>query len=867
MLKRLLQHFLSSASDGSANGQAYNGQTNGTASMPRGTTAAYASPSYAERDAYWKTQPQRSRQEQLAVWEQTTDALLAGWTADREEEAFLKRLLRKPDQRFDSVEVTANTLYRTFFGDQEGQGDVEFFVRRIVERNSMEQIQRNLALIDSLARLYGEQTARQIRPRLFALTRHQPHCNDQANHQHASAAHEEGARFSTLGRAIDTGEEIGLTASEREQALACFGAIGSGKSTLALNLILQDCRSGRGVVLIEPHGDLTRAVLAGLPESRLDDVVYLDLTDCATAPFGLNPFQCDDLQDAAAVAKTANFVHHTFMRTWDFGHHTPVLAMVLRHVTRLLIENPGSSFSDIPLLFHEDTAREKLVSNVTAAAPHTKAFWQQYNTLSPKERRELRASTENKIDAYLSEPLIANVLSQARTTIDFGTLLNERKIVLLNLSPQLDEISRLLGSLILGRILMSAYQRASVPEAERVPCYVYVDEWSRFCSDDLAVLIAESRKFKVIIGGLFNQTLETISDSNRATALQAGTLVTFRVSGDDSTVLARSYNCEPEKVPMGFEPQRAVAADPISHLFTRGHQDARVAAFSQRYLAALEHYLKTPSSPSVAYVKTWDASHDCFDGHLSLYDHQVQEGRKLLNECLYRCQTEANPSLYIPMIATYVLALSQRDGREYLFSPHVQAYNHGILFGPFSLKGFEESARKFGEAGFVEPKGAASYIASVAKYRKREKWMAEAVVSMLTELRYVMTVLSQSPIMVDTGQMVPKYQLRTYSDQQNQIANEISQLENYTARVKTLGAEHVIETNPPPPLLPEHEVEARIQAIKANNKAEGYTRDVAEVLEEIAKRQERLRQRPNDAPPPSHSTGRPVRRRRPPPQT
>jgi hypothetical protein len=512
------------------------------------------------------------------------------------------------------------------------------------------------------------------------------------------------------------------------------------------------------------------------------------------------------------------------------------------------------------LLWGDETVREKIISKVTN--PQTRLFWEAYNRRSPRDRQELVSSTMNKVDSYLHEPMIANIVSQSRTTIDFRQIMDKGKILLVNMPRQYEEISRFVGSMLIGKLLMAAFSRIDVPDNERRQFYLYVDEFQHFCGSEFRNFLEESRKFRCSVT-IAHQSLSQLPEEHRIAATGAATMIVFRTLGEESTVFSKSFDATPQPVVVGMEPQRAVVADPISSLVTRGHQDPRVAAFSQRFLAALEHYVKTPSSPSVAYVKTWDASHDCFDGRLSLYDHQVQEGRKLLNECLYRCQSETNPHLYIPMLATYVLALSQRDGREYVFSPHVQAYNHGILFGPFSLKGFEESARKFGEAGFVQPNGAASYIASVAKYRKREKWMAEAVVSMLTELRYVMSVLARSPIMVDTGQMVEKYALRTYSDQQNQNANEISQLENYHAKVKTLGGEYLLKTNPPPPLLPEREIQARIQAIKANNKAEGLTRDYREVLEEIAKRQERLRQRPNDAPPPSHSTGRPIRRRRP----
>ena len=83
--------------------------------------------------------------------------------------------------------------------------------------------------------------------------------------------------------------------------------------------------------------------------------------------------------------------------------------------------------------------------------------------------------------------------------------------------------------------------------------------------------------------------------------------------------------------------------------------------------------------------------------------------------------SEANPDLAIPMLAIYLLAAAQRDGREFVFSPYVQSYNHGFLFGPFSLQGFDPSAAKFGQPQFVEPKRAASYIAAVAKYCQERK--------------------------------------------------------------------------------------------------------------------------------------------------
>src|SRR5262249_54465421 len=150
---------------------------------------------------------------------------------------------------------------------------------------------------------------------------------------------------------------------------------------------------------------------------------------------------------------------------------TPRLAQVLRNTTRVLIENPGMSFAEIPLLLWEDGVREKLVRRVTN--PQTKLFWSQYNRRDPRAREELIASTINKVDAYLNEPLIARIVSQSSSTIDFRRIMDEGKILLVRLSPQLEEPSRLIGAAILGRLLMAAFSRSDTQEQNRKPFMIY----------------------------------------------------------------------------------------------------------------------------------------------------------------------------------------------------------------------------------------------------------------------------------------------------------------------------------------------------------------------------------------------------------
>jgi hypothetical protein len=210
---------------------------------------------------------------------------------------------------------------------------------------------------------------------------------------------DESSIVTVFGTNIKTGQEVTLSLKERYMGLYVIGATGTGKTTLDLAMILSDIKQGLPLCLVEPHGDLTRQVIAAMPEERLEDVMYLDITDSQSA-FGLNFFECPSGADLTEVAKVASFVMHVFEKVWAVGPETPRLAQVLRNTTRLLIENPGMTFTEIPLLLWDDGVREKLVRRVTNT--QTKLFWSQYNRRSPRDREELTASKINKIDIYLN---------------------------------------------------------------------------------------------------------------------------------------------------------------------------------------------------------------------------------------------------------------------------------------------------------------------------------------------------------------------------------------------------------------------------------------------------------------------------------
>jgi Type IV secretion-system coupling protein DNA-binding domain len=650
--------------------------------------------------------------------------------------------------------------------------------------------------------------------------------------------------LTVLGTDIRTQERVTISLKERFLGFFVIGATGTGKTTFDLNMILSDIRQGFAVCLVEPHGDFTRHVIASMPKERLKDVIYLDITDSASS-FGLNFFEAPVGADLTEVAKIASFVMHVFEKVWAVGPETPRLAQVLRNTTRLLIENPGMTFAEIPLLLWEDGVREKLVRRVTNT--QTKLFWSQYNRKTPRDRDELIASTINKCDAYLNELLIARIVSQAASTVDFRRIMDEGKILLVNLSPQLEEASRLIGAVIIGRLLMAAFSRSDTPEEKRRPFFLYCDEFQRFATSDFATFLAEARKFKIGTT-ISNQTLEQLDDINRATALQAGSLLVFRVSGEDSKDLASSFDSTSTNTIVGEEPIRATPADPLNHLVRHGSPNAVVARFTADYLMPLNALIRKVGTSSFAFQL----------GCAFVLPQHVIEGQRQLSEAFATCMREGRADVFLHPWALFVLGGARDPDATYAFFKDFRRE-----LGDLPILGFDNAANRYGRPSFDVTRDEdvaflrAGVKTSIFDSKATREARVAAFVRMLKSIREAMAILARDPILVDTGQFQPKYQLRTYSDQENLVANALSQLPNYHAKARLLSGEHTIKTRPAPSVVFEQEVAARIRAIKERMLRDGVTKPAAAIEEEVRKRHEALRQRPpGEAPPPKHTNGR-----------
>lgn len=212
-------------------------------------------------------------------------------------------------------------------------------------------------------------------------------------------------------------------------------------------------------------------------------------------------------------------------------------------------------------------------------------------------------------------------------------------------------------------------------------------------------------------------------------------------------------------------------------------------------------------------------------------------------------------AVQVPPLALYILAVSQGDCREYVLSPYIKSVMGGEFLGPHELRQFQNGAERFGQPSFCHQEVARSFInANPKKYR----WMAEAMVTMIHELRYCLGALAKAPILVDTGQYQAKYQNRTFADMENEISRDLTQQQNFHAKVKLLTGEYTIRTKPAPETLTANALTERIDAIKKHMRTLGYTRHYLEVEREIRDRQERLHGIIAEPPPATNGHRRPT---------
>ena len=320
---------------------------------------------------------------------------------------------------------------------------------------------------------------------------------------------------------------------DRRRHVYILGKSGTGKSTLIANMAINDIRHGEGMALVDPHGDTAEHLLDYIPAERINDVAYLD-PSVKDKSFRMNPLYVKNPAYRELVASgIVSIFSKLYGNSWG-----PRLEYILRNTLLTLVCKDGSTLLDVPRILTNRAFREDYLKFVTD--PVLLNFWHdEYDKYSEKFQSESISAILNKVGQFLTSPTIRHIISHPSSTVDFEEMMNQGKIVLLNL-PQGkigEDNAALLGAMFISQIQIAAMNRANIPESERKDFFLYVDEFQNFATTSFIKILSEARKYRLNLILANQYTAQLPEEIQKAIFGNAGTLMSFVVGADDANRL------------------------------------------------------------------------------------------------------------------------------------------------------------------------------------------------------------------------------------------------------------------------------------------------------------------------------------------
>lgn len=332
--------------------------------------------------------------------------------------------------------------------------------------------------------------------------------------------------------------QFGLLRRDRSRHVYIIGQTGAGKSGMLELLALSDIFYNQGYCIVDPHGDFATDNLSFIPESRVRDVVYFNPADTAF-PVAFNPLEVTDPAKKPNVcSEVIGVLKRMFGDSWG-----PRLEHILRYTLLALLDRPETTLLDISrLLTDKDFRKETLdyCKDVTVLQ-----FWKhEFGQWNDKQVNESIAPVLNKVGAFTANPIIRNIIGQPKSSFDIRKIMDEGKILVVNLSKGLigEDNAAILGAFIVTKVQLAAMSRSDIPNvADRRPFYLYVDEFQNFATDSFAVILSEARKYGLNLT-VANQYVAQMTENVRDAVFgNVGTTISFRVSPEDAPVLAKQF--------------------------------------------------------------------------------------------------------------------------------------------------------------------------------------------------------------------------------------------------------------------------------------------------------------------------------------
>ncbi|MBS1683980.1 MAG: type IV secretion system DNA-binding domain-containing protein [Bacteroidetes bacterium] len=327
------------------------------------------------------------------------------------------------------------------------------------------------------------------------------------------------------------GKTFGIWQKDRLLHTYLVGKTGTGKSTMIKTMFMQDVLAGRGACILDPHSDLVESIYQSIPAHRKGDVIYFDIPN-PELTLRYNPFKKVSYEKRSLVASS---ILDVFKKLWSDAWGVK-LEHILRYSILTLLDQPSATLADIPKLLLDKTFRRNCIANVEN--PSVNLFWDRE---FPYYTRFDLLPVLNKFGGMLAHSVIKRVLVENTDEVYLRKAMDERKIILVNLSKGHvgEDVAHLLGALFISSINSAAFSRVDTDEEMRIPFMVYMDEFHNFTTQSLMGMFSELRKFKVGLI-LANQYLHQMDDEVRRAILgNAGTLISFRVGTEDAQILSR----------------------------------------------------------------------------------------------------------------------------------------------------------------------------------------------------------------------------------------------------------------------------------------------------------------------------------------
>ena len=334
--------------------------------------------------------------------------------------------------------------------------------------------------------------------------------------------------------------KFGIKAKDRTKHVYVIGKTGMGKSTVLENMAVQDIQNGEGMAFIDPHGKTADLLLDYIPEHRKKDVVYF-------APFDLDyPISFNVLEQVDPDKRhlVVSGLMSTFKKIWQDAWSAR-MEYILTNTLLALLEYPGATLLGVNRMYSDKEFRKDVVAHITD--PTVKAFWtEEFAKYTDKFAAEATPAIQNKIGQFTSNALIRNMIGQPKSSFDLRKILDEKKILIINLSKGRvgEQNANLLGGMLITKIYLAAMSRADASAAlmRTLPqFYLYVDEFQSFANESFADILSEARKYKLNLT-MAHQYIEQMEEEVRAAVFgNVGTMIVFRVGAYDAEVLEKEF--------------------------------------------------------------------------------------------------------------------------------------------------------------------------------------------------------------------------------------------------------------------------------------------------------------------------------------